>query len=99
MTQNDTSLIVNLLRTLEHNVHESARTLDNEDLNSLGDVPNEKITAIEKLRLVVGAFKTHFDRVVRNEVADAEEELKEADNDPKSSRLSAKITLLLLERL
>lgn len=84
LTQNDTSLIVNLLRTLEHNVHESARTLDNEDLNSLGDVPNEKITAIEKLRLVVGAFKTHFDRVVRNEVADAEEELKEADNDPKS---------------
>ena len=48
LTQNDTSLIVNLLRTLEHNVHESARTLDNEDLNSLGDVPNEKISAPSK---------------------------------------------------
>ena len=82
LTQNDTSLIVNLLRALEHNVHESTRPLNNKDLDSLGHAPNEKIAAIEKLRFVVHAFKDNFDRRVRNEVADAEEELKEADNDP-----------------
>ena len=81
LTQNDTSLVVNVLNTLERIVRDPAGPLD-DDLDLLEEVQQETISAIEKLRFLVYAYKGHSDRDVRNEVADAEEVLTEADKDP-----------------
>ena len=82
LTQNDTSLVVNVLNTLERIVRDPACSLDGEDLDLLEEAQQETISAIEKLRFLVYAYKGHSDRDVRNEVADAEEVLTEADKDP-----------------
>lgn len=81
LTQNDTSLVVNVLNTLERIVRDPAGPLD-DDLDLLEEVQQETISAIEKLRFLVYAYKGHSDCDVRNEVADAEEVLTEADKDP-----------------
>lgn len=81
LTQNDTSLIANILNTLARIVRDPAEPLD-DDLDLLEEAQKETLCAIEKLRFVVYAFKGHSDRDVRNEVADAEEVLEEADRDP-----------------
>ena len=81
LTQNDTSLVVNVLNTLERIVRDPTGPLD-DDLDLLEEVQQETISAIEKLRFLVYAYKGHSDRDVRNEVADAEEVLTEADKDP-----------------
>lgn len=81
LTQNDTSLIANVLNTLARIVRAPAEPLD-DDLDLLEEAQKETLCAIEKLRFVVYAFKGHSDRDVRNEVADAEEVLTEADKDP-----------------
>ena len=81
LTQNDTSLIVNVFKTVERIVRDPAEPLD-DDLDLLEEAQKETLCAIEKLRFVVYAFKGHSDRDVRNEVADAEEVLTEADRDP-----------------
>lgn len=81
LTQNDTSLIVNVFNTLERIVRDPADPLD-DDLDLLEEAQKETLSAIEKLRFVVYAYKGHSDRDVRNEVADAEEALTEADRDP-----------------
>lgn len=81
LTQNDTSLVVNVLNALERIVRDPAGPLD-DDLDLLEEVQQETISAIEKLRFLVYAYKGHADRDVRNEVADAEEVLTEADKDP-----------------
>ena len=81
LAQNDTSLIVNVFNTLERIVRDPAEPLD-DDLDLLEEAQKETLCAIEKLRFVVYAFKGHSDRDVRNEVADAEEVLTEADKDP-----------------
>lgn len=81
LTQNDTSLIANVLNTLARIVRDPAEPLD-DDLDLLEEAQKEMLCAIEKLRFVVYAFKGHSDRDVRNEVADAEEVLTEADKDP-----------------
>lgn len=81
LTQNDTSLIANVLNTLARIVRDPAEPLD-DDLDLLEEAQKETLCAIEKLRFVVYAFKGHSDRDVRNEVADAEEVLTEADKDP-----------------
>ena len=81
LTQNDTSLVVNVLNTLERIVRDPAGPLD-DDLDLLEEAQQETISAIEKLRFLVYAYKGHSDRDVRNEVADAEEVLTEADKDP-----------------
>lgn len=81
LTQNDTSLVVNVLNTLERIVRDPAGPLD-DDLDLLEEVQQETISAIEKLSFLVYAYKGHSDRDVRNEVADAEEVLTEADKDP-----------------
>lgn len=82
LTHGDTSLIVNVLNALERIVRDPACSLDGEDLDLLEEVQQETISAIEKLRFLVYAYKGHSDRDVRNEVADAEEVLTEADKDP-----------------
>lgn len=81
LTQNDTSLVVNVLNALERIVRDPAGPLD-DDLDLLEEAQQETISAIEKLRFLVYAYKGHSDRDVRNEVADAEEVLTEADKDP-----------------
>lgn len=81
LTHGDTSLIVNVLNALERIVRDPAGPLD-DDLDLLEEVQQETISAIEKLRFLVYAYKGHSDRDVRNEVADAEEVLTEADKDP-----------------
>lgn len=81
LTQNDTSLIANVLNMLARIVRDPAEPLD-DDLDLLEETQKETLCAIEKLRFVVYAFKGHSDRDVRNEVADAEEVLTEADKDP-----------------
>lgn len=81
LTQNDTSLIANVLNMLTRIVRDPAEPLD-DDLDLLEETQKETLCAIEKLRFVVYAFKGHSDRDVRNEVADAEEVLTEADKDP-----------------
>ena len=81
LTHSDTSLIVNVLNALERIVRDPAGPLD-DDLDLLEEVQQETISAIEKLRFLVYAYKGHSDRDVRNEVADAEEVLTEADKDP-----------------
>lgn len=82
LTHGDTSLIVNVLNALERIVRDPACSLDGEDLDLLEEVQQETISAIEKLRFLVYAYKGHSGRDVRNEVADAEEVLTEADKDP-----------------
>ena len=81
LTHGDTSLIVNVLNALERIVRDPAGPLD-DDLDLLEEAQQETISAIEKLRFLVYAYKGHSDRDVRNEVADAEEVLTEADKDP-----------------
>jgi len=81
LTQNDTSLIANVLNMLARIVRDPAEPLD-DDLDLLEETQKETLCAIEKLRFVVYAFKGHSDRDVRNEVADAVEVLTEADKDP-----------------
>lgn len=82
LTHSDTSLIVNVLNALERIVRDPVCSLDGEDLDLLEEAQQETISAIEKLRFLVYAYKGHSDRDVRNEVADAEEVLTEADKDP-----------------
>lgn len=81
LTQNDTSLVVNVLNSLERIVRDPSGPLD-DDLDLLEEAQQETISAIEKLRFLVYAYKGHSDRDVRNEVADAEEVVTEADKDP-----------------
>lgn len=82
LTQRDSSLIMNVLTTLTRIVDESARALDDEATELTATLPKVRVDAIEKLRFLVYAFKGHSDCDVRNEVADAEEVLTEADKDP-----------------
>ena len=98
LTRNDAALVENVLVTLERIVHESARALGDEDLDAPEEIQNEKIAAIEKLRFVVYAYKGHSDRTVRNEVADAEEELKEAENAPTFAAPAEVVKLRKLRR-
>lgn len=81
LTQRDSSLIMNVLTTLTRIVDESARALDDEAAELAATLPKVRVDAIEKLRFVIDTFKDHPDRDVRNEAADAEEELKETDNE------------------
>lgn len=81
LMQNDASLVVNVFNSLERIVRDPAEPLD-DDLDLLEEVQQETISAIDKLRFLVYAYKGHSDRDVRNEVADAEEVLTEADKDP-----------------
>ena len=81
LTQRDTPLIINVLTTLARIVRESARPLDDEAVELTAMVPNARTAAIEKLRFVIDAFKDHADCDVRNEAVDAEDELKETNQE------------------
>lgn len=82
LTQNDTSLIVNVLNTFVRIVLNADLALDDEDPDRLEETRKETISAVEKLRFMVCAFKDHSDRGVRDEVFVAEEDLREMENDP-----------------